>query len=47
MLQAAADLDVTIAYAQQVHPFDRAGLRALAGANPDVVLVELYHIGDG
>jgi transketolase len=45
VLQAVADLDVTVAYAQQVRPFDAAGLRELAGPQPDVVLVEPYLAG--
>lgn len=40
VLEAVGDLDATVAYAQQIRPFDAAGLRALAGDSPDVVLVE-------
>jgi transketolase len=40
VLEAVADLDATVAYAQQIRPFDTAGLRALAGDAPDIVLVE-------
>lgn len=43
-LEATADLDVTVAYAATVRPFDRAGLNALVAAagNADVMLVEPY-----
>jgi len=43
VLSAVADLDVTVAYATTVRPFDAEGLRALAG--DDVVLVEPYLAG--
>lgn len=43
VLSAVADLDVTVAYATTVRPFDADGLRALAG--DAVVLVEPYLAG--
>ena len=44
VLSAVADLDVAVAYATTVRPFDQAGLRTLA-ASGDVVLVEPYLAG--
>jgi transketolase len=46
-LAAVADLDVTVAYATTVRPFDAAGLRSLAfgAASGAVVLVEPYLAG--
>jgi transketolase len=44
VLEAVADLDVTVAYATTVRPFARAALHALAAA-PAVVLVEPYLAG--
>ncbi|MGI5130101.1 transketolase family protein [Pseudonocardia sp. CA-107938] len=41
VLEATADLDVTVLYATTVRPFDAATLRATLG-EPDVVLVEPY-----
>jgi transketolase len=43
VLDATADLDVTVAYLTRVRPFDAAGLRALDPT--DVVLVEPYQAG--
>src|SRR5579872_5735824 len=43
VLEATAGLDVTVAYATTVRPFDTAGLRALAG--DAVVLAEPYLAG--
>ena len=43
VLEATADLDVTVAYLSRVRPFDARGLRALDPA--DVVLVEPYQAG--
>jgi transketolase len=43
VLDAVADLDVTVAYATTVRPFDEAGLRALG--SDVVVLVEPYLAG--
>jgi len=47
VLGAVASLDVTVAYATTVRPFDAAGLRSLAGgaASEAVVLVEPYLAG--
>ena len=46
VLDAVGDLDVTVAYATTVRPFDGEGLRALAAAAADtVVLVEPYLAG--
>ena len=41
VLEAVADLDVTVLYANTVRPFDALGLRAVL-TTPDVVLVEPY-----
>jgi transketolase len=43
VLEATEGLDVSVAYAATVRPFDRGGLRDLAGT--DVVLVEPYLTG--
>jgi transketolase len=43
-LEAVADLDVTVAYATTVRPFDGSGVRSLA-ASGTVVLVEPYLAG--
>ena len=45
VLDAVGDLDVTVAYATTVRPFDREGLRALASASGTVVLAEPYLAG--
>jgi transketolase len=45
VLDAVGDLDVTVAYATTVRPFDGEGLRALASASGTVVLVEPYLAG--
>ena len=45
VLDAVGDLDVTVAYATTVRPFDGEGLRALASASRTVVLVEPYLAG--
>jgi transketolase len=45
VLSAVSDLDVTVAYATTVRPFDAAGLRALEGSSGAVVLVEPYLAG--
>ncbi|WP_017571278.1 transketolase family protein [Nocardiopsis halotolerans] len=44
VLEATADLDVTVAYTSTVRPFDRDGLSELVGAagNADVLVVEPY-----
>jgi transketolase len=43
VLEATADLDVTVAYLSRARPFDARGLRALEPT--DVVLVEPYQAG--
>ncbi len=45
VLDAVGDLDVTVAYATTVRPFDAEGLRALADVSGTVVLVEPYLAG--
>jgi transketolase len=45
VLDAVADLDVTVAYATTVRPFDAAGLRSLEAGSGTVVLVEPYLAG--
>jgi transketolase len=45
VLDGLADLDVTVAYATTVRPFDGEGLRSLAAASGTVVLVEPYLAG--
>jgi transketolase len=45
VLDAVADLDVTVAYATTVRPFDGEGLRALEAGSGAVVLVEPYLAG--
>jgi len=45
VLDAVADLDVTVAYATTVRPFDASGLRALEAGSGAVVLVEPYLAG--
>jgi transketolase len=45
VLDAVADLDVTVAYATTVRPFDAEGLRSLWGPSGAVVLVEPYLAG--
>jgi transketolase len=45
VLDAVADLDVTVVYATTVRPFDGEGLRSLAASSGSVVLVEPYLAG--
>jgi transketolase len=45
VLEATADLDVTIAYLTTVRPFDREGLRAALAGGHEIVLVEPYLAG--
>jgi transketolase len=45
VLSAVADLDVTVAYATTVRPFDSSGLLSLEGSSGAVVLVEPYLAG--
>jgi transketolase len=45
VLDAVADLDVTVAYATTVRPFDADGLRSIEGASGAIVLVEPYLAG--
>ena len=42
VLEAVGDLDVTVAYATTVRPFDAVGLRSLEASSGAVVLVEPY-----
>jgi transketolase len=44
-LEACADLDVTLAYATSLRPFDADGLAAIAGDHPVVVTVEPFYEG--
>jgi transketolase len=45
VLSAVGDLDVTVAYATTVRPFDSSGLLELVGSSGTVVLVEPYLAG--
>ena len=45
VLDAVADLDVAVAYATTVRPFDDFGLRSLEASSGAVVLVEPYLAG--
>jgi transketolase len=45
VLSAVSDLDVTVAYATTVRPFDASGLLSLVGSSGTVVLVEPYLAG--
>ena len=45
VLNGVADLDVTVAYATTVRPFDAEGLRSLEASSGAVVLVEPYLAG--
>jgi transketolase len=45
VLAAVEDLDVTVAYATTVRPFDSSGLLELEGSSGTVVLVEPYLAG--
>jgi transketolase len=45
VLEAVADLDVTVAYATMMRPFDAAGLRSAEAGSGAVVLVEPYLAG--
>ena len=45
VLEAAADLPVTVLYCTTVAPFDRATLREIAGDEPQIILVEPYYAG--
>ena len=45
VLDAVGDLDVTVAYASTVRPFDADGLRSLEAGSGTVVLVEPYRAG--
>lgn len=44
-LQAAEGLDVTVAYATSVVPFDAPGLAAIAGDHPHLIAVEPWYEG--
>lgn len=45
VLEATADLPVSVLYCTTVAPFDGATLRAVAGDEPSVILVEPYYAG--
>jgi len=45
ILAASEGFDVTVAYATSLEPFDHSGLRAIAGAEPRVVVVEPFYQG--
>lgn len=45
VLRAINGLDVTVAYTNTPRPFDATGVRALAGDQPRIVLVEPYATG--
>jgi transketolase len=44
-LRATAGLDATVLYATSLRPFDSAGLAAIAGPHPDLVVVEPWYEG--
>jgi len=44
-LGACEGLDVTVAYATSLAPFDHEGLRSIAGATPRVIVVEPFYEG--
>jgi transketolase len=44
-LEGSDGLDVTVAYTPSVEPFDRAGLAAIAGDDPFVIMVEPWYEG--
>jgi transketolase len=44
-LEATAHLDATVVYATSLEPFDAEGLREIAGASPDLVVVEPWYEG--
>ena len=44
-LAACEGLDVTVAYATSLEPFDHDGLRSLAGATPRVIAIEPFYEG--
>jgi transketolase len=44
-LQAAEGLDVTVAYATSIVPFDAPGLAAIAGDHPNLIAVEPWYEG--
>jgi transketolase len=45
VLVACEGLDVTVAYATSLAPFDHEGLRSIAGSKPRVVVVEPFYEG--
>jgi transketolase len=45
VLAASDVLDVTVAYATSLSPFDHAGLRSIAGGSPRVIVVEPFYEG--
>jgi transketolase len=44
-LRATEGLDITVAYATSVEPFDEAGLAAVAGDHPHVIAIEPWYEG--
>ena len=44
-LHATEGLDVTVAYATSVEPFDDAGLAAIVGSAPHVIAIEPWYEG--
>ena len=44
-VEATESLDITLLYATSLEPFDDAGLVEMAGASPDVVVVEPWYEG--
>ena len=45
VLAASEGVDVTVAYATSLAPFDHAGVRSIAGGSPRVIVVEPFYQG--
>ena len=45
VLAASEGLDITVAYATSLAPFDHVGLRSIAGGSPRMVVVEPFYQG--